>query len=238
MTDTSEPLWRQIAETIQNEISTGAYQPGDKLPSESQLAARFGVNRHTVRRGLAELAEQRLLHARRGAGVFVAAQPAEYPLTRRMRFHRNLEATGRVPGRKMLRLERLGADDAQAEALGLTAGDPVFVMEGITTVDGVTVGHHWSSFPADLLPEFEAACAQGLGVTQSLAACGVSDHQRAWTKLSAVAADGLLAGHLGLRRGDPVMRSESVNIGPDGVPVEYGIAHFAGDRVTLTVAPD
>ncbi len=80
--------------------------------------------------------------------------------------------------------------------------------------------------------------AAGEGVTRALAACGIADYTRAWTRLTAVSADGLLAGHLHLRRGEAVMRAVSLNIGPDGAPLEYGITHFAGTRVTLTVAPD
>lgn len=238
MTNTDEPLWRQIAETLRDEINTGAYQSGDKLPSEARLADRFGVNRHTVRRSLADLAEAGLVISRRGAGVFVAAQPADYPLTRHMRFHRNLEATGRVPGRRVLRLERLMANRDEAEALDLSEGDPVFVLEGLTLVDGVTVGHFRSVFPALRLEGFEEACKSGLGVTASLEACGVVNHRRAWTRLTAVNADAILAGHMKLRKGAAVMQSHSLNVSQEGQPVELGLAHFAGDRVTLTVTPD
>ena len=75
-------------------------------------------------------------------------------------------------------------------------------------------------------------------MTESLAACGVADYTRAWTRLTARNADAILAGHLQLRPGDAVMRLESMNQDPDGTPLEYGITHFAGQRVTLTVAPE
>ena len=68
-----------------------------KLPTEAALAARFGVNRHTVRHGLASLSDEGLVHARRGAGVFVAADVTEYPIGRRVRFHQNVKAAGKEP---------------------------------------------------------------------------------------------------------------------------------------------
>ena len=69
MTDKT-PLWQAIADTLRAEITLGHYPPGDRLPSEAALATRFGVNRHTVRHALAQLADAGLVHARRGAGVF------------------------------------------------------------------------------------------------------------------------------------------------------------------------
>ena len=46
-------VWRQIMETLKAEIVSGAFEKGSRLPPESELAARFGVNRHTVRRAIA-----------------------------------------------------------------------------------------------------------------------------------------------------------------------------------------
>jgi len=63
-----EALWSAIAATLTAEISAGHYRPGDKLPTEAALAARFGVNRHTVRHALADLADRGLVRSRRGRG--------------------------------------------------------------------------------------------------------------------------------------------------------------------------
>ena len=49
-------LWRRIADEIENSIARGVFEPGSKLPSEVEIAGRFGVNRHTVRRAIAAIA--------------------------------------------------------------------------------------------------------------------------------------------------------------------------------------
>lgn len=237
MTRTEHALWRQIAETITRDIEE-RLGPGDKLPTEAELAARFGVNRHTVRRALASLTQSGLIHTRRGAGAFVTARPTEYPLSRRMRFHRAVSATGRVPGRRILGTLSAPASDIEAKALQIGVGAGVLRVEGLTLSDGVTIGHFRSSFPGDRLAGMSDALARGLGITDALAACGIDDYLRAWTRLSARSADSILAGHLSLRPGDPVMRAEALNTTPDGTPVEYAEGHFAGERVTLTVTPD
>ena len=54
-------LWRQIVQEIAGDIATGRFRGGDKLPTEPELAERFKVNRHTLRRAMAALAEEGLV---------------------------------------------------------------------------------------------------------------------------------------------------------------------------------
>jgi GntR family transcriptional regulator, phosphonate transport system regulatory protein len=231
------PLWTAIAETLSIEIAEGHYRPGDRLPTEAELAARFGVNRHTVRRGLADLAARGLVHARRGAGVFVAARSTEYPLGRRTRFHQNLAASGQTATREILRLETRASDAREAEALMIGVGTPVHVCEGVSLADGAPIAFFRSVFPARRLPDMPLHLRASHSITAALAAQGIADYTRAWTRLTAKGANPMLATHLRLAQGAPILRSVAVNIGTDGVPVEYGQTWFAGDRVTLTVVP-
>jgi GntR family phosphonate transport system transcriptional regulator len=231
-------LWKSIADTLLAEIGAGHYRPGDRLPTEAQLAARFGVNRHTVRHALASLTETGLLHARRGSGVFVATRPQIYPLGRRVRFHQNVAASGRTPSRQILRLETRSCDKREAEALRLDIGTQVHVMEGLSLVDGAPLAVFRSVFPATPLPQLLKELDRSGSVTVALAACGVADYTRASTRLTAVAARATLALQLRLAEGAPILRSVAINHDAGGTPIEYGTTWFAGDRVELTVAPE
>lgn len=231
-------IWKSIADTLLAEIGDGLYRPGDKLPTEADLAARFDVNRHTVRHALGHLAEGGIVHARRGAGVFVALKPADYPIGRRVRFHQNLLASGQLPSRDIHRLETRISTKAEAEALALPAGALVHVMEGVSLADGIPMAAFLSVFPADRLPSLLQALQNIASVTQALAAIGVIDYTRASTRLTAIAATPLLALKLRLTEASPILRSVSINIDAAGAPIEFGTTWFAGDRVTLTVAPD
>lgn len=232
-----EPIWRAIAKTVQAEIGEGLYLPGDKLPTEAELAERFGVNRHTVRQGLANLAEAGIVHARRGSGVFVAARPTDYPLGSRVRFHQNVTASGRTPSRKITRLETRPARSIEVSALGLSPGDPVHVIDGISLADGQPLALFSSVFPAARLPGLLKEMAVQNSVTHALAACGITDYTRRETRLTAKSADGLQALALQLQPGAPILRSVALNVDAGGQPIEYGTTWFAGDRVTLTVTP-
>ena len=69
-------LWRQVADGIERGIANGTYAPGEKLPGETEIAETYRVNRHTVRRALATLAERGLVRAERGSGTYVEAPGA------------------------------------------------------------------------------------------------------------------------------------------------------------------
>lgn len=238
MTTAPVSLWSSIATSLSDEIAQGVYQPGDRLPTEAQLAARFGVNRHTVRHALAHLAEGGLTHSRRGSGVFVKALPTDYALGRRVRFHQNLAASGRTATRRTLMLDTRRADRAEAEALRLGPGELVHVYEGLSMADGLPLGLFRSVFPAARFPGLKAGLAETGSVTQALAREGLADYTRASTRLTAKIARGTRAALLHLPEGAPLLRSVAINIDPDGHPIEYGTTWFAGDRVTLTVAPE
>ncbi|QYK40626.1 MAG: phosphonate metabolism transcriptional regulator PhnF [Paracoccaceae bacterium] len=234
----AEPLWQSIAQSLSAEIAQGIYAPGDRLPTEAKLSARFGVNRHTVRHALAQLAEQGLVHSRRGAGVFVHAAPTEYPLGRRVRFHQNLTASGRTPARRLLALDTRRATTDEAQALALSAGAMVHVYEGLSTSDGMPVGLFRSVFPASRFPGLCERLQHTLSVTEALAAEGLSDYTRASTRITAKIARGTRAALLHLSEGAPLLRTVAINVDDAGVPVEFGTSWFAGDRVTLVVAPE
>lgn len=61
-----------VANTVLAQISAGRYQPGDRLPTEPELARQFGVGRTSIREGLAKLRMLGAVEVRRGLGTFVA----------------------------------------------------------------------------------------------------------------------------------------------------------------------
>ncbi len=169
------PIWSTIAAALRAEIADGSYGPGSKLPVEAQLAQRFGVNRHTVRRALAAMAGEGLVQPRRGAGVFVTAVATEYPLGRRVRFHQNVLASGRTPSRQILRMETRPASGAEAEALCIAPGTPVHLVEGVSLADGLPIALFRSTLPASRFPTFPEAMTRLGSITPAMAEAGVPD---------------------------------------------------------------
>jgi GntR family phosphonate transport system transcriptional regulator len=235
---TRSPIWKAIAESLAADIAGGPYPAGSKLPTEADLSARFGVNRHTVRHALAALAAQGLVVPRRGAGVFVTAPATEYRIGKRVRFNQNIAATGQVPSRQISRLETCPATRTEAEALRIPAGSPVHVVEGLSLADGQPLALFRSVLPAARFPSLLQDLALIPSITAAMASGGLADYTRASTRLTARSADPVQALHLRLTEGAPVLQAVAVNVDIAGVPVEYGTTWFAGGRVTLTIHAD
>src|SRR5690242_15523560 len=112
-------LWRQIAGSLEKEISEGRLPAGTRLPTEAELSTRFAVNRHTVRRAMEELQSRGLVRIEQGRGSFVAEDVLDYPLGPRTRFSETIRRQNREPQGRILRLDEIDADGTVAEALKL-----------------------------------------------------------------------------------------------------------------------
>jgi GntR family phosphonate transport system transcriptional regulator len=230
------PIWKAIAHTLRGDIADGLYDAGDKLPTEAILAARFGVNRHTVRHALGALSDEGIVHARRGAGVFVTTTPTDYPIGRRVRFHQNLRAAGRTPAKTVLLLETRVAHPSEAEALQLETGADVHVYEGLSLMENRPIALFRSVFPAKRLPNILDHLRENPSVTAALSQFGIGDYTRASTRVNAKLATATQALHLQIAEHAPILRTISVNVAPDGHPIEVGRTWFSGDKVTLTLS--
>ena len=233
--DGGVPLWRQIAQALEGAIAAGEHEPEARLPSESALSARFGVNRHTVRRALEALERGGLIRTEQGRGSFVAGAVLDYPLHGRTRFFDTVRAQRREPAGRILHLGPIPAPDAVAEALGLAPGAPVLRVQRLGLADGrpLVIGLH--HLP---LPRFAAAAAalrMAPSITAALAACGLADYRRARTRISARLPTAEEAHRLGQSRAHPVLASEALNIDPEGRPVDFTLACYAAGRVQVLV---
>jgi GntR family phosphonate transport system transcriptional regulator len=227
--------WRQIADGIAAAIASGEFAAGAQLPVESRLAARFGVNRHTVRRGLAELAARGLVRATQGRGTFVEARPIAYPIGTRTRFSEIVSRAGREAGGRLLGASEAAADARVAAALRLSPGAPVIRLDTLRFADETPISMGSGYFP---LPRFarlgDAYLAYGT-ITRALEARGVTDYVRVETRISARPAAADEARRLDLSPGRLLLTVDSVNADLSGEPIQYTRALFAADRTEILV---
>lgn len=76
----TERLSDRLASLLAAQVESGALQPGDRLPTEAQIAVQHGVSRTVVREAVHQLKSRGLLRSRQGSGVFVAVPPVNQPL--------------------------------------------------------------------------------------------------------------------------------------------------------------
>ena len=230
-------LWRGIADALQRDIHRNVFKAGERLPTEQALVARFGVNRHTVRRAIAALAEEGVLRAEQGRGTFVQSGRIDYPITRRTRFSASMRAQEREAQGTALETREQPADAKTAAALGIAAGSPVAFIELVRLTDGmpVAIGAHY--FSLRRLPAILSDFADSGSITAALEAAGVGDYVRGRTQVSARLPTVSEARTLQVARTKPLLVTESVNLDRQGEPVEFGIARFPADRVQLVFEP-
>ena len=229
-------LWRQIGSAIENDIRAGRLPAGQPLPTERELAKRFTVARQTIRRAMADLERQGIISIQQGRGTFVLPT-ISYQLSKRTRFSANLLASGHEPSREMLACSQVAATRDVARHLELADHAPVTLAECIGRADGVPIltSEHW--LPHARFPDLVDAIAETKSITAALQRAGLGDYTRRKTNITTRLPTSEEAERLQQPVDMPVLVTESVNVDPDGCPVEYAITRFAGDRVSLCVEP-
>ena len=228
-------LWRRIADDLEQSIAHGTFQPGSRLPGELEIAQRFGVNRHTVRRAIAALAERGLVRAERGSGTYIEARRIPYPIRRRTRFSEIVGGAGRMVGGRLITSRIDDADEEVARWLKLRAGTPVVRLDLLRSADRVPVCATTTWLPAQRFPDAAKIYAGSSSITRMLAHFGVRDYARKHTHVTAAIADAGDASSLKISLGRPLLVVNSVDTDENDVPVLTSRARFAADRVSLVI---
>ena len=232
-------VWRQIEQVLAAEIAASGFGENGRLPSESELAQRFGVNRHTVRRAMLGLAAQGLVSVEQGRGTFVQPGAIDYTIGRRTRFTENLREQGHATHGTVLSATAVKAEPKVAKALALRTGTLVYRIVSLHTADGVPLTYALAWYPAARFARLPEALERADGrFSAALAEYGVSDYSRHWSRIGSTLPDAETARRLTINRQQPVLWVENVDVDGDGAPIKYGITHFAADRVQLYVEQD
>lgn len=230
--------YRQLMEYIQKQISEGIYKPGDRLPSEKELAAIFQVNRHTVRQALGELAGRGLIYTGRGKGTFVARKRPEiidYKVSRRTRFTHNIMEVGLIPGARVLRGQEVAAMEQVARNLRLETGIRVVLLEMLRFINQGPFCISTNYFPAHLVPGLLARIDEINSLYDFLDRHYGLCPTRTYSTFQAAFPDPDDAAALEIPRNQPVLVVESAMTGEDGTAIQYSITRFRGDRSKISV---
>ncbi|TCQ11599.1 GntR family phosphonate transport system transcriptional regulator [Rhizobium sp. PP-F2F-G36] len=225
--------WRRVADGIRASIMDAVVT--DRLPPETELAADYGVNRHTVRRAIAALAAEGIVRAERGRGTFV--NPVEprisYPIGTRARFSENMMRQSLEPSGRLVGSQKVSADMAMARLLGLALGAPLHRLDHMAVVDGVPLSRSTSHFSAERFPGIIAAYAQEGSITQALRRCGLADYRRRETRLTAERVSPGDADALSCAGDAIVLVTNAVDVDLEDRPVQAIRTRFLADRMEL-----
>jgi len=228
-------LWRRVADHLERAIADGRYPVDTRLPGEIEIAQRLGVNRHTVRRAIAALADRGFVRAERGSGTYVETRRLRYPIHSRTRFSEIVGAAGREPGGRLLASAVEEAELDVARRLAVAPRTAVIRLDILRSVDRVPVSAATTWLPADRAPDVGRIYRDTRSLTRTLAQLGIDDFRRQSTRISAAIADAADAARLRLAPGRPLIVVDGTDVTADGRPILTTRARLAADRIELVI---
>lgn len=218
---TFSPLYQQIKSLITQSLQAGEWKPGELIPSEMELAARFKVSQGTVRKAIDELSAENLVVRRQGKGTFVATHHEARAQFRFLRLAPD-EGVPHYPENKIIEVRRLRAPAEVARLLEIKSGDSVVFIRRVQSFSGVPTilddlwlpGVIFKGLTAERLNEYKGPM-YGLFETE------FGTHMiRASEQIRAVCADAVVAELLSIAPGTPLLNVERVSYTYGDKPVE------------------
>ena len=225
-------LIERIKNDLRDNITSGGLKPGERLPSEPELAAVLGVSRNSLREAMSLLENEGFLHRRQGVGTFITESG---PIVRggieRLRNIADfITEQGYQPGSEVLRFEAEPCDDFVAGKLLIAPGDAVTVLETVKTASGKPVALCVDVMPSALL---------GGGADPESMKASIFDYLRrdrgvdvlfAECDLVPIVADRALASKLDTPLGGPVLLLESIHYDAGDRKVLFSKSYFPAGK--------
>jgi len=222
-TPSFQPLYLQIKGLLVEGLASGEWSPGEAIPSELELAARYRVSQGTVRKAIDALAADNLVVRRQGKGTFVATHTEEAQSTFRFLRVRADDGHDEYPGSRVVDLKRGKAGAEITRLLKLKSGDPVFLIKRLLEWSGAPVVLDEITLPAALFRGLTRAKLEAYpGSMYSFFETRFGVRMlNAQERLKAVPAEPLAAAALGVSVGSPLLAVERVAYTFGGRPVEF-----------------
>ncbi len=219
---TFSPLYRQIKSLILQALESGEWRPGQVIPSEQELAARFNVSQGTVRKAIDEMAADNLLVRKQGKGTYVASHNDPRAL---FRFLRLVPMDGDLSHPQSLPLDcwRAKAGQEASRMLGIEPGAPIIILRRLlkfgekpVVVDEIYLsGEIFHGLSMEVLQGWSGSLYSLFETRYGLRMI------RAQERIRAVAADRSTAEALKVAEGTPLLSVERVTYTYGDKPVEW-----------------
>lgn len=233
----TEPVYRQVARRCRELLGSGEFRPGDRFPSERELAKRWVVSRATANKVISNLVAEGILHFRPGIGTFVSDQRAtlQSSLRQMESFTEHARAMGMQPATKVLQFRRMKGGDLLGnvvDGLALASEDEVFYVKRLRLADGhaVILERRW--LRAERVPGLRAEDLRGslYGLLEEKYALLPGGERHMIRAANLTRADAAL---LGVRSRDAGLVVEGTGFDPEGEPLWFQVLLYRGDRYEL-----
>jgi GntR family transcriptional regulator len=229
------PLYHQLKEILLRDISSGKLKPDDRLPSEDQVAATYGVSIITVRRTLTDLATAGYIRRERGRGTFVSRVNVEQGPKELTSFAHEMSKRGLRSSSRVLEQKVVACDPEIAQHLQIGEGDEVFLLRRLRLADDEPMGIQTAHIPLKLAPGLvdEDFSSASLYETLEKKFDIYPSHAREIHSAISIAEED--AAILGLPEGSLGLAARCNTFLADGQPLEFVTSVMRGDRYEVVL---
>lgn len=230
----AEAVYTQIADDLRAQIAAGTLRPGDDVPTEADLAARWQTSRGPIRNALAALKREGLIETGRGRPARVVARKASQAVDMSVPFTRWARDLGVTPGAQTQELSLRRAGD-RADMLGVAADDIIVCVVRLRLLDGRPTMLERLFYTEEVGRRLLDVDTDEISITEYLGSAGHPivglEHQ-----IDAVAADEQDAALLRVPQGTPILRLSRISRDADGRIFEASEDRYLSEVVRFTVA--
>jgi GntR family transcriptional regulator len=232
----STPLYVQLKQDLSQQMDLGRLKPGEFIPSERSLCAKYRISRTTVRQALSEMINEGLLYRKQGKGTFVVERKVNQGLVRIVNFERTVLELGLKPSTQILGNDVIPTDIQMAKILDIPLTSQILKLTLLGKGDATPLVLYESYFPLHFGQKMakEAALRERKGIPFSTydlyeRVCSVTPRSVVQT-FEAITADDRLAAIMNVRKRSPIFMITSIFQTADQRPVEFRTALYRGDR--------
>ncbi|KAM9863230.1 GntR family transcriptional regulator [Leucobacter sp. BZR 635] len=230
----NQPLHMQLYEEMAKRIQSGAWETGDRVPSEKSLIAEFGTSRGPVRQALAALRAEGVITGGRGAPPRVQRAVPSQSFGTFLSFTEWAKSAGFVPGQQVVEVAKRPATEHVARELRVTPDDTIVEVVRLRTLDGEPALFERTSFAYAIGVHMLTATFDEGSIYQTLALHGHIP-TRARHVIDAVAAHPLDAEWLRVSPGSPLLRARRTSTAEDGSVIECADDRYLPSMTTFAL---
>jgi GntR family transcriptional regulator len=232
------PLHHQVFRDLKSALDAHEWRPGDRMPTERELAERYGCSLITVRHALSELVREGRIERTRGRGTFVLQPRIDRDIAGAMSFSEEMQRRGLDPATRVVTAHIEPAGEAIAGSLGIAADAPVVYLERVRLGNGEPLLLEQARLPAERFPGLLAFDFERRSLYDILSERYATRIMRAREAVEPVALRRREAELLDLPTRSLALQIDGVAFAADGSAVEAARSFVRGDRTRYYLERD
>ncbi|NSV28737.1 GntR family transcriptional regulator [Enterococcus faecalis] len=225
------PKYEIVKQYILKQIESGIYQPHQIIESEFEMAENLSVSRITVRRGIEELVNQKILTKKKGIGTFVNPIPKFFGFKAGIGFSSEVKSMGMEPSTKLLNLAKIKATKELAKDMRVAVDDELWLVERIRYADNMPISYELEYFDVGIVPKLTVEICES-SIYGYLKSNGV-EYEFVDQKISAVLSDQVTSDYLNIATGSPLIDTKIIACLENGKPFNIGYAKYQTESFYL-----